>query len=57
MIISEFTDFEKRYWLRHTPIGFVFGLDRAMGLIMGTIILCQVPIYRHECPYKRVRYL
>lgn len=39
---QEFLAFEKRYWSKNTPIGFVFSLGTAMGFVVGVIIVYQV---------------
>lgn len=39
---QEFIDFEKDYWSKSTPIGFVFGLGVVMGFVVGVIIVYQV---------------
>ncbi len=33
---------ELRHWRRHTPIGVIFGLGAAMGIIIGVIICHQI---------------
>lgn len=42
MTKEEFVAFEKNYWATNSPIGFVFGLGTAMGLVVGTVIVYQV---------------
>jgi putative ABC transport system permease protein len=37
-----FIDFEKAYWRRSTPIGFIFSLGVTMGFIVGVIIVYQI---------------
>ncbi|MDJ0693505.1 MAG: ABC transporter permease DevC [Mastigocoleus sp. MO_167.B18] len=39
---EEFIAFEKGYWQKASPIGFVFGLGTAMGFTVGVIIVYQV---------------
>ena len=39
---EEFIAFEKGYWQKTSPIGFVFGLGTAMGFTVGVIIVYQV---------------
>ena len=39
---QEFIDFEKVYWQRNTPIGFIFSLGTMMGFIVGVIIVYQI---------------
>lgn len=39
---EEFITFEKGYWQKASPIGFVFGLGTAMGFTVGVIIVYQV---------------
>jgi putative ABC transport system permease protein len=38
----EFIEFEKNYWQRNTPIGFIFSLGTMMGFLVGIIIVYQV---------------
>jgi putative ABC transport system permease protein len=42
MTLLEFMEFEKNYWQRNTPIGFIFSLGTVMGFIVGIIIVYQV---------------
>jgi putative ABC transport system permease protein len=42
MTKNEFRDQERAYWRTSTPVGFVFGLGLAMGLIVGVVICYQV---------------
>jgi putative ABC transport system permease protein len=42
MTKDEFRDQERAYWRTSTPVGFVFGLGLAMGLIVGVVICYQV---------------
>ncbi|MEP0799014.1 ABC transporter permease DevC [Funiculus sociatus] len=39
---QEFIEFERGYWARNTPIGFIFNLGVTMGFIVGVIIVYQV---------------
>ena len=39
---DEFVNFEKDYWSKNTPIGFVFSLGVVMGFVVGIIIVYQV---------------
>ena len=39
---EEFVNFEKDYWSKNTPIGFVFSLGVVMGFVVGIIIVYQV---------------
>ncbi|MEP0755695.1 ABC transporter permease DevC [Trichocoleus sp. Lan] len=39
---QEFIEFERSYWARNTPIGFIFNLGVTMGFIVGVIIVYQV---------------
>ncbi|WP_199197690.1 ABC transporter permease DevC [Chroococcidiopsis sp. CCALA 051] len=39
---QEFIDYEKDYWARSTPIGFIFTLGTIMGFIVGTVIVYQI---------------
>lgn len=42
MTRDEFRDQERAYWRTSTPVGFVFGLGLAMGLVVGVVICYQV---------------
>lgn len=39
---KDLVEFEKDYWLRSKPIGYVFGFGITMGFVIGTIILYQI---------------
>jgi putative ABC transport system permease protein len=39
---QEFTNFERDYWAKATPIGMIFNLGAGMGFIVGIIIVYQV---------------
>lgn len=39
---QEFIAFEKGYWQKNTPIGFIFTLGSMMGFIVGVIIVYQI---------------
>jgi putative ABC transport system permease protein len=39
---QEFIDEEKAYWLRNSPVGFIFNLGTFMGLIVGAVIVYQI---------------
>ena len=39
---QEFIEFEKAYWQKSTPIGFIFSLGTMMGFIVGVIIVYQI---------------
>lgn len=39
---QEFIEFEKGYWQKNTPIGFIFTLGSMMGFIVGVIIVYQI---------------
>ena len=40
--VDEFRDQEKAFWRGSTPVGFIFGLGLAMGLIVGLVICYQI---------------
>jgi putative ABC transport system permease protein len=42
MTRSEFWEFEKQYWRKSTPIGFIFRLGSAMGFFVGAVIVYQI---------------
>ena len=39
---EEFSDVEKHYWQRATPIGFIFQFGLCMGFIVGAVICYQI---------------
>ncbi|HAA30942.1 MAG TPA: ABC transporter [Cyanobacteria bacterium UBA8553] len=39
---QEFIEFEKAYWQKTTPIGFIFTLGSMMGFVVGVIIVYQI---------------
>ncbi len=39
---SEFLEQEKRYWLRVSPIGFVFTAGLLIGLVVGSVVVYQI---------------
>ena len=40
--LSKFMEFEKKYWAKSTPIGFIFNLGTLIGLIFGGVIVYQI---------------
>lgn len=50
--------FEKRYWSEQAPIGFIFGLGVAIGLMVGSVIVYQIlftDISRHIREYATLK--
>jgi putative ABC transport system permease protein len=39
---EEFADNERAYWLRNSPVGFIFNLGTFMGFIVGAVIVYQI---------------
>jgi len=39
---SKFSGDEQAYWLRNSPVGFIFNLGTFMGLIVGAVIVYQI---------------
>jgi putative ABC transport system permease protein len=39
---DQFIENEKQFWLRNTPIGFVFFLGMALGFVVGVVICYQI---------------
>ena len=39
---SQFSGDEQAYWLRNSPVGFIFNLGTFMGLIVGAVIVYQI---------------
>jgi putative ABC transport system permease protein len=42
LTLPEFIEFEKNYWRKESPIGFVFGMGTAMSFVVGVVIVYQV---------------
>jgi putative ABC transport system permease protein len=42
LTLPEFIEFEKNYWKKVSPIGFVFGMGTAMSFVVGVVIVYQV---------------
>jgi putative ABC transport system permease protein len=42
MTRDEYKDMERRFWLAHAPIGFIFGMGTAIGFIVGMVICYQI---------------
>jgi putative ABC transport system permease protein len=42
MTIEEFVKFERDYWNKESPIGFIFSLGTAMAFVVGIVIVYQV---------------
>jgi putative ABC transport system permease protein len=42
MTLEEFVAFERSYWNRESPIGFIFSLGTAMAFVVGVVIVYQV---------------
>lgn len=47
---QELIDFEKRYWMTSTAIGYIFDLGVAMGLIVGIVFVYQI-LYTNVCDH------
>lgn len=39
---DEYVEEERDFWLKHAPIGFIFGLGTAIGFIVGMVICYQI---------------
>ena|SRR2546422_4076468 len=42
MTRTRFSEYEKSYWARNSPVGFIFNLGTLMGLIVGAVIVYQI---------------
>lgn len=42
LTLEEFIEFERSYWLRNSPVGFIFNLGTFMGFIVGAVIVYQI---------------
>jgi putative ABC transport system permease protein len=58
MTKHEFLEFEKNYWKKSSPIGFVFGIGTAMGFFIGAVIVYQIlytDITNHLAEYATLK--
>jgi putative ABC transport system permease protein len=39
---QQFAEYEEGYWLKNSPVGFIFNLGTFMGLIVGAVIVYQI---------------
>lgn len=39
---QEFVDFEKAYWQKNAPIGFIFTMGTAIGFLVGFVVVYQI---------------
>ena len=56
--MPEFIEQEKRYWLRVSPIGFVFTAGLLMGLIVGSVVVYQIlytDVSNHRAEYATMK--
>jgi putative ABC transport system permease protein len=42
MTMMDYKAYEKNFWAKRTPIGFIFGLGTLMGFIVGAVIVYQI---------------
>lgn len=42
MTKQEFLNFERRYWQKSSPIGFIFSVGLSMGFFIGAVIVYQI---------------
>ncbi|MDW8444917.1 MAG: FtsX-like permease family protein [Acetobacteraceae bacterium] len=55
---AELAQFERDYWANVAPIGFIFGLGVAIGLVVGCVIVYQIlfsDISRHLGEYATLK--
>ncbi len=55
---AEIAQFERDYWAKVAPIGFIFGLGVAIGLVVGCVIVYQIlfsDISRHLGEYATLK--
>jgi putative ABC transport system permease protein len=56
--MPQFLDQEKRYWLRTSPIGFVFTAGLLMGLVVGSVVVYQIlytDVSNHRAEYATMK--
>jgi putative ABC transport system permease protein len=56
--MPEFLEQEKRYWLRTSPIGFVFTAGLLMGLVVGSVVVYQIlytDVSNHRAEYATMK--
>jgi heterocyst specific transport system permease protein len=42
LTLEEYVQYEQGYWLKNSPVGFIFNLGTFMGLIVGAVIVYQI---------------
>ncbi len=58
MTKPEFLEFEKNYWKKSSPIGFIFSIGMAMGFFIGAVIVYQIlytDITNHLAEYATLK--
>ena len=56
--MAEFQEQEKVYWLRVSPIGFVFTAGLLMGLVVGSVVVYQIlysDVSNHRAEYATMK--
>lgn len=56
--MPEFMEQEKEYWLRTSPIGFVFTAGLVMGLVVGSVVVYQIlytDVSNHRAEYATMK--
>ena len=56
--MPDFLEQEKRYWLRVSPIGFVFTAGLLMGLVVGSVVVYQIlysDVSNHRAEYATMK--
>jgi len=56
--MPDFLEQEKRYWLRVSPIGFVFTAGLMMGLVVGSVVVYQIlysDVSNHRAEYATMK--
>lgn len=56
--MPEFLEQEKEYWLRVSPIGFVFTAGLLMGLVVGSVVVYQIlytDVSNHRAEYATMK--
>ena len=56
--VPDFLEQEKRYWLRTSPIGFVFTVGLLMGLVVGSVVVYQIlytDVSNHRAEYATMK--
>jgi putative ABC transport system permease protein len=58
LTLDQYTNLERTYWSKTTPIGFIFGVGVIVSFIVGSVIVYQIlysDISAHLCEYAMLK--